>query len=42
MRVQRVNQPGVREIRTWGAHERSVYADDFTAPRAPFHSIALT
>jgi len=24
MRVQRVNQPGVTEIRTWGAHERSV------------------
>jgi hypothetical protein len=22
VRLQRVNQPGVTEIRTWGAHER--------------------
>jgi hypothetical protein len=42
VRVQRVNQPGVTEY-GWGAHERGQRnADDFTAPRAPVHSRALT
>src|SRR6266550_832448 len=35
VRVQRVNQPGVTEIRTWGAHERVSVTRTTSPPRAP-------